>query len=78
MNTTKTIVLMVGLTVLLVFIGGAFGGRQGMIMAFIFAFGDEHVQLLVQRQDCSAHVQRAGSRPKRKRQCCTASRMIWR
>lgn len=37
MNTTKTIVLMVGLTVLLVFIGGAFGGRQGMIMAFMFA-----------------------------------------
>jgi heat shock protein HtpX len=29
---------MVGLTVLLVFIGGAFGGRQGMILAFIFAF----------------------------------------
>jgi heat shock protein HtpX len=39
MNTTKTIVLMVGLTVLLVFLGGAFGGRQGMIYAFIFAFG---------------------------------------
>jgi heat shock protein HtpX len=38
MNTTKTIALMVGLTVLLVFIGGAFGGRQGMIYAFIFAF----------------------------------------
>src|SRR5215813_3194618 len=37
MNTTKTIVLMVGLTVLLVFIGGALGGRQGMILAFIFA-----------------------------------------
>ncbi len=37
MNTTKTIVLMVGLTVLLVMIGGAFGGRNGMIMAFIFA-----------------------------------------
>jgi len=37
MNTTKTIVLMVGLTVLLVFLGGAFGGRQGMIMAFMFA-----------------------------------------
>ena len=32
MNTTKTVVLMVGLTVLLVLIGGAFGGRQGMIM----------------------------------------------
>jgi heat shock protein HtpX len=37
MNTTKTIVLMVGLTVLLVMIGGAFGGRQGMIFAFILA-----------------------------------------
>ncbi len=37
MNTTKTIALMVGLTVLLVFLGGAFGGRQGMIMAFVFA-----------------------------------------
>ena len=37
MNTTKTILLMVGLTVLLVFIGGAFGGRQGVIIAFVFA-----------------------------------------
>ena len=61
MNTTKTIVLMVGLTVLLVFIGGAFGGRQGMIFAFIFALGNEYVQLLVQRQNGVAHVQRAGS-----------------
>src|SRR5262249_3670840 len=39
MNTTKTIVLMVGLTVLLVAIGGAFGGRQGMIYLFIFSLG---------------------------------------
>jgi heat shock protein HtpX len=39
MNTTKTIVLMVGLTALLVFVGGAFGGRQGMIIAFVFASG---------------------------------------
>jgi heat shock protein HtpX len=30
---------MVGLTVLLVFVGGAFGGRQGMMFAFIFAMG---------------------------------------
>jgi heat shock protein HtpX len=37
MNTTKTIVLMVGLTVLLVLAGGAFAGRQGMIIAFAFA-----------------------------------------
>jgi heat shock protein HtpX len=38
MNTTKTVVLMAGLTVLLVLLGGAFGGRQGMIIAFIIAF----------------------------------------
>src|SRR6476659_5946208 len=38
MNTVKTVALMVGLTVLLVFLGGAFGGRQGMIVAFVFAF----------------------------------------
>src|ERR1041384_6335318 len=37
MNTTKTIVLMGGLTVLLVFVGGAFAGQRGMIIAFIFA-----------------------------------------
>jgi heat shock protein HtpX len=37
MNTTKTVILMVGLTVLLVMIGGAFAGRQGMIIAFVFA-----------------------------------------
>src|SRR5438552_3994752 len=37
MNTTKTILLMVVLTVLLVFIGGAFGGRQGVIIAFMLA-----------------------------------------
>jgi heat shock protein HtpX len=43
MNTTKTIVLMVGLTVLLVFLGGAFGGRQGMIFAFIFALATNMV-----------------------------------
>ena len=37
MNTTKTVVLMTALTVLLVLVGGALGGRQGMILAFIFA-----------------------------------------
>ena len=34
MNTTKTILLMVGLSVLLVLVGGAFFGRQGTIFAF--------------------------------------------
>ena len=37
MNATKTVVLMVGLTVLLIMIGGAFGGRQGMYIAFALA-----------------------------------------
>src|SRR5499425_2584975 len=37
MNTTKTVILMAGLTVLLVLVGGALGGRQGLIFAFMFA-----------------------------------------
>ena len=37
MNTTKTILLMVGLTVLLVLVGGALGGRQGTIFAFVLS-----------------------------------------
>ena len=37
MNTLKTMILMVGLTVLLVWAGGAFGGKSGMTMALIFA-----------------------------------------
>ncbi|HMK60875.1 MAG TPA: zinc metalloprotease HtpX [Dissulfurispiraceae bacterium] len=39
MNTLKTMVLMVFLTVLLVAIGGAVGGRTGMTFALIMAFG---------------------------------------
>lgn len=34
MNTLKTVVLLTFMTVLLVFVGGAIGGRSGMIMAF--------------------------------------------
>jgi heat shock protein HtpX len=37
MNTTKTLLLMVGLTVLLVLVGGALGGQQGTIIAFVFS-----------------------------------------
>ena len=37
MNTVKTAVLMVGLTLLLVFFGGAFWGRSGMMMFFVIA-----------------------------------------
>jgi len=37
MNTLKTAILMVGLTLVLVWAGGVFGGRSGMTMALIFA-----------------------------------------
>jgi heat shock protein HtpX len=37
MNTLKTVVLLNFLTVLLVFAGGALGGRNGMIIAFMMA-----------------------------------------
>ncbi len=37
MNTTKTVLLMAGLTVLLIFVGGALGGRQGLMVMFIFS-----------------------------------------
>ncbi|MBI4698965.1 MAG: zinc metalloprotease HtpX [Nitrospirae bacterium] len=37
MNTLKTMTLMVGLTLLLVWAGGAMGGRSGMTMALMFA-----------------------------------------
>jgi heat shock protein HtpX len=37
MNTTKTILLMVGLTVLLVLVGGALGGQDGTIFAFVLS-----------------------------------------
>jgi heat shock protein HtpX len=39
MNTLKTMVLLVALTLILVWAGAAMGGRQGMIIAFIFALG---------------------------------------
>jgi heat shock protein HtpX len=37
MNRTRTFMLMVGLTVLLVLVGGAIGGRQGAVVAFLVA-----------------------------------------
>ncbi|MDO9391872.1 MAG: zinc metalloprotease HtpX [bacterium] len=39
MNLFKTIILMSGLTVLLVLLGGYYGGQQGAIMALLFAGG---------------------------------------
>src|SRR5262245_25184966 len=37
MNTVKTAVLMIGLTLLLVFVGGALWGRNGMLIFFVIA-----------------------------------------
>ncbi len=39
MNNIKTMVLLVTLTLILVWAGAAIGGKQGMTMALIFAFG---------------------------------------
>lgn len=39
MNGVKTMLLMVSLTLLLVFVGGALGGKTGMTFALIMAFG---------------------------------------
>ncbi len=39
MNSLKTMVLLVFLTLILVWAGAAFGGKQGMTIALIFAFG---------------------------------------
>jgi len=39
MNNIKTAVLLVTLTLVLVWAGAALGGKQGMTIAFIFAFG---------------------------------------
>ena len=39
MNMFKTIILMSGLTILLVLLGGYFGGQQGMLMALLLAGG---------------------------------------
>ena len=39
MNNLKTMVLFMGLTVFLVFVGGALGGRGGMTIALVIAFG---------------------------------------
>ncbi|MDI6743939.1 MAG: zinc metalloprotease HtpX [Thermodesulfovibrionales bacterium] len=39
MNNIKTLFLLVALTLILVWAGGAFGGKQGMTIALIFALG---------------------------------------
>jgi len=39
MNTAKTMLLMVTLTLMLIFIGGLIGGKSGMTMALVMAFG---------------------------------------
>lgn len=39
MNTLKTAFLLTGLTLLLVLAGEYFGGRSGMVLAFVFAAG---------------------------------------
>ena len=60
MNNLKTVVLMVTLTLMLVFIGAILGGKSGMTIALVIAFGHELLRLLVQRQDRAEAVWRQG------------------
>lgn len=39
MNTLKTLLLMAFLSIILIFLGGAFGGQNGATIAFIFSLG---------------------------------------
>ncbi|HEV2273331.1 MAG TPA: zinc metalloprotease HtpX [Acidobacteriaceae bacterium] len=38
-NTFKTALLLTALTLFLIFLGGQFGGRNGMVLAFLFSLG---------------------------------------
>jgi len=64
MNTLKTMVLMVGLTLILIWAGGALGGRSGMTMALMFAlmmnlfaywFSDKIVLKMYRAQEVREH-----------------------
>ncbi len=64
MNTLKTMVLMVGLTLILIWAGGALGGRSGMTMALMFAlmmnlfaywFSDKIVLKMYRAQEVKEH-----------------------
>jgi heat shock protein HtpX len=59
-NVFKTAMLLAVLTAMLVLIGGAIGGRHGMLIALVFGDRDELRQLLVVGQDRAGHVRRAG------------------
>ena len=64
MNTLKTMVLMVGLTLILIWAGGALGGKSGMTMALMFAlmmnlfaywFSDKIVLKMYRAQEVREH-----------------------
>ena len=64
MSTLKTMVLMVGLTLILIWAGGALGGRSGMTMALMFAlmmnlfaywFSDKIVLKMYRAQEVREH-----------------------
>ena len=61
-NAVKTALLLGVLSALLLFIGEALGGAQGLVVGFLFAVVHELRVVLVLGQDRPAHVQRAGGR----------------
>ena len=58
-NLFKTALLLAALTCLVVLIGGAIGGQQGMLIAFVPRRRHELRQLLVLRPHCTLHVPRS-------------------
>ena len=60
----KTALLLGVLSALLMFIGEALGGAQGLVLGFLLRGRDELRLLLVLGQDRPADVQRAGGRPR--------------
>ena len=77
-NTVKTALLLGVLGAALIFVGGAIGGEQGMIIGFLFAVVDQLRVVLVFGQDRPADVQRGGGRtrpsPVRDRRAAGAAR----
>ena len=56
MNTFKTALLLTALTLFLIFIGGHFGGRNGMVLAFLVAAGMNFFSYFYSDKMTGAHV----------------------
>ena len=62
-NRIKTVLLLAGMTVFLIFMGKILGGRQGMYIAFILAVGMNFFSYWFSDKIVLKHVPRPGSEP---------------